>query len=54
MLDISTLNISAFSEVSLRTSVVQHTGPEEGIREGQNIEKDVQHCMWDPSKILNY
>ena len=48
MLDISTLF------VNVSPSEKQHTGPEEGLREGWNIDKecadDVQHCMQDPSK----
>ena len=34
---------------------MQHTGPEKGHREGQNIDKecaDGQRCMWGPSKNM--
>ena len=49
MLDVSTLfvNVSAFSEAFLKTSVHVSAFSEEGIREGRNIDKecadDVQH-----------
>ena len=37
--------------------IMQHTGPEEGLREGRNINDesaDVQLSMWDPSDNIKH